>query len=72
MKTDTNPACPNCGAEEILPGECPGGCDILPIIRVERGDDAATYWGALLAGMAPLARVRLADRLRELVAGGEL
>jgi hypothetical protein len=72
MKTDTNPACPNCGAEEILPGECPGGCDILPIIRVERGEDATAYWSALLAGMAPLARVRLADRLRELVAGGEL
>jgi hypothetical protein len=72
MKTDQSPTCPHCGAEEILPGECPGGCDILPIIRVERGDDAATYWGALLAGMAPLARVRLADRLRELVAGGEL
>jgi hypothetical protein len=72
MKTDHSRSCPRCGAEEILPGECPGGCDILPIIRVERGDDAATYWGALLAGMAPLARVRLADRLRELVAGGEL
>lgn len=72
MKTDHPPACPRCGAEEILPGECPGGCDVLPIIRVERGDDAATYWGSLLGSMAPLARVRLADRLRELVAGGEL
>ena len=72
MKTDQSPTCPNCGAEEILPGECPGGCDVLPVIRIERGDDAAAYWGGLLDSMAPLGRVRLADRIRELIAGGEL
>jgi hypothetical protein len=72
MKTDVFPLCPRCGAEEILPGECPGGCDVLPIIRIERGEDAARYWGALLGSMQPLGRVRLADRIRELIAGGWL
>ena len=72
MKTNQSPLCPRCGAEEILPGECPGGCDVLPVIRIERGEDAAAYWGGLLGSMAPLARVRLADRIRELIVGGEL
>jgi len=72
VKTNQSPLCPRCGAEEILPGECLGGCDVLPVIAIERGEDAATYWGALLDSMAPLARVGLADRIRELVAGGWL